>query len=162
MGEKRDNAVTGCKLTPWITGFTSCAQLCALASHFAPACYSACSPSSCLQCLLDCCASLVRGLASLSGPGSTPWACQWGSSCLCEACVLLGWCPASWGTTKNCWGLSALRTLAKERSGGWSVVVSGPSPADIVSFPLSMFVYSHPATKTSSPASHGLSNSLWY
>lgn len=101
---KRDNAVIGSQINSMNNRiYVLCTALtCALASHFAPVFYSACSPSSCLQCLLDCCASLVGAWLLCQGLGAHPGPSQvrlvlpvWG------LCVLLGCCPASMGATRT-------------------------------------------------------------
>lgn len=108
------------------------ALTCALVSHFAWTFYASCSPSSCLQCLLDCCAS-GGGLASMSGSGSTPWALSEAHPAHVRPVCPAGMLPCLHG---GCWGPSALWNLAKEHSSCWSAVVSCPSPADVVSVPL--------------------------
>lgn len=77
---------------------------CSVVSHFTLTFYAACCSSSCLQCLLDCCASLVgawllcqvREAHSETSEKHILRLLKWGFSCLCEACASCWACyPAS-------------------------------------------------------------------
>ena len=71
---KRNNAIIDSQINSINNRiYLLCTALtCALVSHFALMFYSACSPSSCLQCLLDCCASVVGAWLLCQGLGAHP------------------------------------------------------------------------------------------
>lgn len=135
---------------------------CSVVSHFTLTFYAACCSSSCLLCLLDCCASLVGAwlLCQVREAHSETSQVRlllpmWG------LCVLLGMLPCLHGGLQHshCWGHSALWTLTKEHAS------ASPQPCGYCLLPLSVFTpmlwWNSHVTQLTWP-SLGLCNSLWY